>query len=120
MKLSIKQGKNLLYFAMIMLVVNGVYSIFENLYVFLSGLIVAGAYVYFGRKARQKALPTIYFLLPPILFTFVPLAYSIAGSDNNNFSLIEFIINNHQYIVGLILPLISILIVYNKIDTLSD
>ena len=65
------------------------------------------------RKAKQGAKSTAWFMLPPILFTGIPLVLKFfPGEEEQSVSLQYLLLSNLPFVFGFLLPVIILLLLY--------
>ena len=73
------------------------------------------------RKAKQGAKSTTWFMLPPIVFTVIPLVLKIFGpAEAESVSFVELLLVNLTFVLGFLLPVMLLLVVYWRLSKLHE
>ena len=110
--------KRLVLVAILLLVISESFALLVNfvgeLLSYLTAIGIFAVYLYCGRKARQNAKATFYFLLPCLLFTVIPFVYNFWSSEDA-FSWFTFIWNSLPFAFSFLLPVLLLMWVYHKL-----
>ena len=110
--------KRLVFVTIILLVVSESFALLVDLLgellSYLTAIGIFAVYLYCGRKARQNAKATFYFLLPCLLFTVIPFVYNFWSSEDA-FSWFTFIWNSLPFAFSFLLPVLLLMWVYHKL-----
>ena len=110
--------KRLVFVAIILLVISESFALLVNLFgellSYLTAIGIFAVYLYCGRKARQNATATFYFLLPCLIFTVIPFVYDFWSSEDA-FSWLTFIWNSLPFAFSFLLPVLLLMWVYYKL-----
>jgi hypothetical protein len=82
---------------------------------FFSALVVAGVTFFATRLAKAGGKSSIWFLLPTLLFTVVPLALTVWSSFAQDASWMDRATAILPFVIGFAAPVLLLLVVYNAL-----
>ncbi|MEH6649771.1 MAG: hypothetical protein V7707_07065 [Motiliproteus sp.] len=94
-------------------VIAWLYLVTSNITAILSGLVVFAIYAYCGKKATASTAKTVWFMVPVMLFTVVPVVIKFwpdGAAEQGSWLLST--ITNIPFIVSFILPVILLFAAY--------
>lgn len=113
--MKVHTSRILIFITIVILILSELLSQVVNLFSILGAILVIFIYAYCAKMARKSGNATIWFLVPTIIFTFIPLVIKFWPEEKPN-SILEYILssllNNIPLIISFIIPIILLTIVY--------
>lgn len=85
--------RRLIFITIILLILSELFSQVVNLFSIVGGVIVIIIYAYCAKMARESAKATLWFIVPTIIFTLIPLAIKLWPKEEPN-SILEYLISS--------------------------
>jgi len=85
--------RRLIFITIILLILSELFSQVTNLFSIVGGIIVIIIYAYCAKRARESAKATVWFIVPTIIFTLMPLVIKLWPKEESN-SILEYLISS--------------------------
>ncbi|RXJ89007.1 hypothetical protein CRV01_10315 [Arcobacter sp. CECT 8983] len=113
--MKVHTSRILIFITIVILILSELFSQVVNLFSILGAILVIVIYGYCAKMARKSTKATIWFLVPTIIFTFIPLVIKFWPEEKPN-SILEYtlssLLNNIPLLVSFIIPIILLTTVY--------
>lgn len=107
--------RRLIFITIILLILSELFLQVVNLFSVVGSIIVIIIYAYCAKKAREGARATIWFVVPTVIFTIIPLVIKFWPKEEPN-SILEYLIlsvfANFPLITSFVIPIILLATAY--------
>ncbi len=121
----IRRAQRAVMFVCLLLIASQVMALLFALIGFGVGLLGGAATIvvswFATRKAKASASSTAWFILPPLIFTVIPLVLKFLLSDREeSLTLQMFLLSNLPFVLGFLLPVVVLLAIYWRMAKLIE